>query len=338
MFFCYNENMDEKEEIIAIISGNNKVFYKAVALQNNTDNTDKPPVINNGKIKEYYADLCTEKTYKNGQLQSTKNLTFINEKGAKLKNAVKTAKITANIKEGKTFTRTINQRIFYINGKKTAVLTLNEIGEVISAQGEPFNGNAKEFYPNGVLKREGYFKNALPEGEIKTYDKQGRLIAIESYKHGLRNGLSNRFTFIKDKKFTEELFFDRGILQGPRTIFTPEGKIQLREEYQDGLREGLSKLFNAQGSLEVQTSYRQGKRHGKRIVYYPDGNIMYEEDYVSGKLEGERKIFLKDSAPLCLETYSDNLLNGLRIVYDKDGKIKLKELYREGNLVKREER
>lgn len=332
--------MDKKEEIIAIISGNNKVFYKAVALQNNTENTDKQSnfVPDNGKVKEYYADLCTEKTYKNGQLQSTKDLTLSTIKGSKSKNAVKASRIALNPKEGKTFIRTINQRTFFINGKKVSLLNLNEIGEVISAQGEPFNGNAREFYDNGLLKREGYFKNSLPEGEVKTYDRQGRIIAIELYKHGLREGLSKRFTFIQDKQFKEELFFSRGILEGARTIFTPEGKIQLCEQYQNGLREGISKFFNAQGSLELQESYRQGKKHGKRIVYYPSGNIMFEEDYISGKLEGERKTFLKDDTPLCLETYSNNLLNGLRIVYGKGGKIKLKELYQEGNLIKREER
>ena len=332
--------MDKKQEIIAIISGDKKIYYKAAELFTKDTARQGPSareVIPEGKIKEYYADLCTEKTYRGGRLINTKTLKSKNAKNIK---AVTDFKNTSSIpaREGKTFIRTINKREFFINGKKTGVIQLDENGEVISRKGEMMNGTAKEYYPNGSLKSEACFKQGLPEGEVKIYDNQGRIVVKEYYSRGLNEGKSLRYNYTSKGYRKEEMFFSHGRLEGIRKILNENDKIRLYEEYKGGVLNGITKIFNEEGSLEIQTPYRHGKKHGKRIFYYPDGNIMHEENYVSGLLEGERKTFFKNGNPLCLESYTNNYLNGLRIVYDNEGKIQLKELYQNGKLIKREER
>lgn len=334
------KDMDKKPEIIAIISGDKKVYYKAAELLTKDNGRQAPSaqeVISEGKIKEYYADLCTEKTYRGGRLVTTKTLKSKNAKNIKTKPLSKND-FSMPAREGKTFVRTINKREFFINGKKTGIVYLGDDGKATSRRGEMLNGNAKEYYPNGSLKGEAYFKQGLPEGEARIYDKEGRLVVKEYYSRGLREGKSVRYNFTSKGYRKEEMTFLQGRLEGVRTIVSEDNKIQVYEEYSGGLLNGLAKAFNEDGSLEIQTPYRHGKKHGKRIFYYPDGNIMHEENYVSGLLEGEKKTFFKNGNPLCLESYTNNHLNGLRIVYDNEGKIQLKELYQDGKLIKREER
>ncbi len=328
--------MDTKDQIIAIIFGNKKFFFKAslISIRDaSTQSTSELEEIPDGKVKEYYADLCMEKTYKDGKLKSSLTLTGRTERSSTrslFENAGGKDQTVAPAQEGKTFLRSIHQRIFFINGKQTALQELNEAGEVVSSQGEAFSGEAKEFYPNGSVKMEAFFKNGIPQGTVKTYDKQGRLIASEEYKNGVKEGKAKRFNFIHNIPTEEEIFYKGGLLNGPRKVFSPSGKLLMSEEYKDGKRNGKIELFNSEGVIEVKAFYKNGKKHGKRIFYYETGTPMHEENFNNGLLEGERKTFAKNGALLIVENYKNNLLNGKKIFYNAEGKPSKIEVYEDG--------
>lgn len=332
----------DKDQIIAIIFGSKKFFFKAslISIRDaSTQSTSELEEIPDGKVKEYYADLCMEKIYKDGKLKNSLTLTGRTERSSTRSLFAgpneKEQAIPAT-QEGKTFIRNIRQRIFFVNGKQTALQELNEAGEVIASQGEAFSGEAKEFYSNGSVKIEAYFQDGIPQGTVKTYDKQGRLIALEEYKNGVKEGKAKRFNFIHNIPTEEEMFYKGGILNGTRKIFSPSGKLLMSEEYKDGKRHGKIELFNSEGVIEVKAFYKGGKKHGKRIFYYETGTPMHEENFHEGLLEGERKTFAKNGALLIVENYKNNLLCGEKIHYGENGKPVKIEIYEDGKLLREE--
>ena len=331
--------MDTKEQIIAIVFGNKKMFFKAALIsvrEADTQSTSELEEIPDGKVKEYYADLCMEKTYKNGKLKNSLTLTGRTERTFSAPAEDKCG--TAFFAQGKTFIRNMRQRIFFIDGDQTGSQELDENGHVLSVQGKVFSGDAKEFYPNGSVKREAYFKNGLPCGTVKTYDKEGRLISQEEYKNGLKDGKTKRFNFIHNIPTEEQLSYKDGFLHGSRKLFGPDGKLLMSEEYRNGKRDGDVKHFNSEGSMEVKAEYKNGKKHGKRIFYYANGNIMHEETFSGGMLQGERKTYAKNGRLTLIETYKDNLPCGPKTVFDAEGKEIYREFYQNGKLIGREEK
>lgn len=331
--------MDTKEQIIAIVFGNKKMFFKAALIsvrEADTQSTSELEEIPDGKVKEYYADLCMEKTYKNGKLKNSLTLTGRTERTFSAPAEDKCG--AAFFAQGKTFIRNMRQRIFFIDGDQTGSQELDENGRVLSVQGKVFSGDAKEFYPNGSVKREAYFKNGLPCGTVKTYDKEGRLISQEEYKNGLKDGKTKRFNFIHNIPTEEQLSYKDGFLHGSRKLFGPDGKLLMSEEYRNGKRDGDVKHFNSEGSMEVKAEYKNGKKHGKRIFYYANGNIMHEETFSGGMLQGERKTYAKNGRLTLIETYKDNLPCGPKTVFDAEGKEIYREFYQNGKLIGREEK
>lgn len=332
--------MDTKEQIIAIIFGNKKMFFKASLIsvrQAATQSTSELEEIPDGKVQEYYADLCMEKTYKNGKLKNSLTLTGRTERAypGAWREDKRSAALSA---QGKTFIRNMRQRLFFIDGEQTGSQELDETGRVLNAEGKVFSGEAKELYPNGSVKTEASFKNGLPCGEVKAYDKEGRLISCEEYKNGLKDGKAKRFNFIRDVPTEEELFYKEGRLHGVRKIFGPDGKLLVSEEYKNGKRDGEVKHFNSEGFLEVKAEYKNGKKHGKRIFYYENGNIMHEETFSGGLLQGERKTYAKNGRLILAETYKNNALCGPKTAFDADGKEKYREFYEDGKLLNKQEK
>lgn len=85
----------------------------------------------------------------------------------------------------------------------------------------------KEFYENGVLAREGLYASGvnwgwtIPAGVIKSYSRNGKLIAEEYYdEHGNHDGESvyyneegaiiKKVLYVKDKKVKEQFFDANG--------------------------------------------------------------------------------------------------------------------------------
>ena len=283
--------MDTKDQIIAIIFGNKKFFFKAslISIRDaSTQSTSELEEIPDGKVKEYYADLCMEKTYQDGKLKSSLTLTGRTERSSTrslFENAGGKDQTVAPAQEGKTFLRSIHQRIFFINGKQTALQELNEAGEVVSSQGEAFSGEAKEFYPNGSVKMEAFFKNGIPQGTVKTYDKQGRLIASEEYKNGKRDGKIELFN--SEGIIEVQAFYKGGKKHGKRTFYYETGEPMHEENFNNGLLEGERKTFAKNGSLLIVENYKNNLLSGKKIFYSENGQPNKIEIYEEGKLLGE---------------------------------------------------
>ena len=62
---------------------------------------------------------------------------------------------------------------FYANGQLMFKNNLDNYGQ--------FNGESKEFYETGMLKRTGIYKNGFHFGNWKNYDETGKYISTDEY-------------------------------------------------------------------------------------------------------------------------------------------------------------
>ena len=145
------------------------------------------------------------------------------------------------------------EKIDYFNNKK--IMRISHYCE------ENLNGHFLEYYANGYVNSEGDFNMNKPDGEWKSYHKNGRILSIINYDNG------------------ELLNINAWDLDSNQTII-------------DGT--GTMSLFNINGVLLSQVEYKNSKAHGKWIYYYDNGNIQSELYYDLGKAIGTWFFYKKD--------------------------------------------
>ena len=342
----------KKKEYISIVLGDTKYFYEAQLVATEKQNKNifvTKGVIPDGEVSEYYSAFKCTKHYKHGKLDGQLIVRDVQSNEIILKeiynNGVLRSKKEANVKietkdtkqsisNGKTFSRSVFERVFYEDEKEVARQILNQQGAVVKQTGKVFSGLAKEFYSNGSLKKEAYFEKGLPQGKVNIYDQNGRIIAIEQYDHGLKNGQTVLYNFVQNVLAEERIDYKNGLINGRHQLFGPNGKLILVEEYKNDLLTGTRELFFQNGKPYSRENYKDDKLEGTRQIYYESGQLLYEEFYVDGKLQGQRKGYYPDGSLFLQENYSNGLLEGKRVVFHKNGQIDIQENYKEGKLVK----
>jgi antitoxin component YwqK of YwqJK toxin-antitoxin module len=333
----------KKEEIICISIGNTKYFYKAALLatqEQSADGCATDGKIPDGGVKEFYAASQTDATYKNGVKSSAisrEEMKILNEKLQKESEQEIAALHNAHsflphTKTGFTFTTSFSDRIFYINGKEVGRQILDPAGYIVETQGKPFTGTGKDFYVNGGLKQEAYFKKGVIEGKVKTYDLNGRILSVEKYKNGLKEGEASVFNFTEGILTEQKLEYSKGMLNGTRRAFGINGSIIGIEHFKNDKLNGVRETFYFNGQKESRSEYKDGLLEGKRLFYYDNGQINYEENFLRGKLEGKRTAYYPDGKIFLAENYKNDRLDGERIVRDEQGKVKTKQFYKNGAL------
>lgn len=340
----------KQKKYISIVLGDTKYFYAVELVATEKQNKNifiTHGVIPEGEVNEYYSAFKCTKNYKHGRLDGSlvvqdvqsgevilretyQNGTLQSKKESAIKVETKDSKTNS----GKTFARSVFERIFYDNGKEVARQILNQQGSVVKESGKPYTGSAKEFYSNGSLKKEAYFEKGLPQGKVNIYDQNGRLIAVEQYKNGLKNGQTLLYNFVHNVLSEEKIDYKDGLIDGKHQLFGLNGKLILSEEYKKDKLNGIREMFFENGQIYSREHYKNDKPEGTRQIYYENGQLLYEESYIDGKLEGQRKGYYEDGSLYLQENYHQGLLDGKRVIFHKNGQINIQQNYKEGKLVK----
>ncbi|MDR0645621.1 MAG: toxin-antitoxin system YwqK family antitoxin [Elusimicrobiota bacterium] len=239
--------------------------------------------------------------------------------------------------QGKTYVTRFEERIFYIDNREIARQTLDIEGNIIDSSGEPFSGEAKEFYRGAGIKQNAFFKNGIIHGEVKTYDRQGRVISVENYENGFKEGEARFFNFTKGVLNEQKAQYLHGKLHGSRISYNLKGDIVAVENFKNGLLEGTSEIFYQSGAKQSSCVYKNDLVEGQKFFYYETGRIMYEENFKAGKLTGKRTGYYPDGKIYLEEFYENGLIDGERIVFEPDGTIRTKQFYRRAKLLQNEE-
>lgn len=208
------------------------------------------------------------------------------------------------------------------------VLLLFSVCFVFSQEEYP-EGFFQEFYNNGKIKREGFYKKKKRVGVWKSFYKSGALHKVYAYKE---NG---------DFSFNEKVYSETGVLirdMKPEDdgrllckIYYPDGNLHLvgyksRVQQKKMIYEwsGESKEFYNTGVLKSEGVYSHNELQGVWVQYYPSGERSWEVSYVDGYKQGAYKHYYKNGALHVEGKHDLDVKSGTEKQFDSLGN----ELYR----------
>lgn len=160
-----------------------------------------------------------------------------------------------------------------------------------------------------------------PEGEKKTE---------LYYKKGILDGPS--LFYHKNGTILIQSLFVKGIKEGESRLYYDSGELYSRQKFQKGLWDGLQEFYYKDGRLRASLNYKQGLINGEVILYFPNGNKFREILFKNGKREGKEKLWnigglqeveiqYQDNKPfgICKAWYGNGKL-AREVIYDNDSK------------------
>jgi hypothetical protein len=129
-----------------------------------------------------------------------------------------------------------------------------------------------------------------PQGEVKFYDAQDRLIGVEHYNQGMLHG--KRVCYYPSGKKFSETTFQNGAAHGASTTWFENGKVASTVEFVNGEITGKSVTYFSNGNKSVVSDMVNGVRHGESTHFRPDGQPFAAVDWVNG-VEVNRQVVLE---------------------------------------------
>lgn len=124
--------------------------------------------------------------------------------------------------------------------------------------GALFNGVARSYYQNGVVKSNIEYNDGLKDGAARYY---------------YDNGHERR-----------QEFYIKGVLNGRVTEYYDDGNIKFEIEYDGGKKNGVYRSYYEGGVLKVEEKYNDGKIDGRAHKYNARGKVIREAVYNEGVL------------------------------------------------------
>jgi len=202
----------------------------------------------------------------------------------------------------------------------------------------------KTYYPDGILKSQGYKSVGQSDSTWFFYDNTGRLTWRYEYDFDKKNGCAQRFDTLNNLR--EELFYVNDVIQGEKIWLYPDGSLKKTLTYFDGKEVGVSLEFSKEGTIITEEIYdngylkdraeynrldKDGKKTGTWRDYYANGKIKSETEFKEGQMNGLTKSFnlkgkLVEIATMTSDTSmapNDVVLIELYKEYYEDGRVKL---------------
>lgn len=199
------------------------------------------------------------------------------------------------------------------------------------------NGEYKEWYVNGQLKKDEKYKDGKMIGEYKHYFKNGQLekegIIDDYYKVYFHHG-----ELLVDAKMNGECI-DYWAPRGGQTVPI----VMSVYNRKDGKIHGLYKEYSHDGSgrLVIEAMHVDGKLCGFYKTYHDDGSISQEAICIDGNIlerfrfvfHGERKFYHQNGQILKHENWCNGKLHGIERRWNEDGTLYLEVVNEHGERV-----
>jgi antitoxin component YwqK of YwqJK toxin-antitoxin module len=160
--------------------------------------------------------------------------------------------------------------IFYRDGKEVAKELVGTDDTVITTMGKVPDGLVKEFFFDGAVREEVYYKNGKKEGVAKLYNSKGVVRGEFNFKKGIQDGLSK--TYYDTGELLKEISFKNGKLEGVNREYAKDGTLLFEAYFKDDKQDGITTIYDPKG--------------GKTVSVYDKGKLVSEKHYdANGKLK-----------------------------------------------------
>jgi len=179
---------------------------------------------------------------------------------------------------------------------------------------------------DGRLHYRGQFKDDIPYGKFKYYDKTGFIKTLLEYQtpdsviatHYHGNGKKSAYGYyVNQKKEGVWRFYDRKGVKSSEQI------------YVNGLKNGKQTIYNLNGSVSRVTFYKNDVENGYRKTFNTDGELLSEGEIRDGHMDGMQKIYR--AGKINIEgAYKHSVRDGEWKYYDEKGELYKTEVYELG--------
>jgi len=170
-----------------------------------------------------------------------------------------------------------------------------------------------EYYPGGIVKFTGTYKDGVAEGIHRVFSPEGNVIAAKVYIDGVLTG--------------EGILDTAGRQQGPWKEYHPNGELKSKGEYVNGKRIGDWVFYHPNGKTEQLGKYdKRGRAQGPWKWFYESGNLLREENYRNDLQDGTMTEYSDDGKIITKGDYVDGQKEGPWILelaeYREEGSYK----------------
>jgi antitoxin component YwqK of YwqJK toxin-antitoxin module len=261
----YKKNIKEGKTYRYFPDG--KISFEAVYVNNE--------LFGKGYEFDTIGNIITIETYKNGILSRTQHINRTDSKMDKHGLWVTFDDDKRIVSQG-TWKHGLKHGYFKTYDKKGNLLKTTKYinGEIQEDAIETAKLEVKRsYYPDKKLKTYKSFRNGIPDGVHKEFDKNGNAISTVIYKLGI----------VVAKGGTVD---DKGQKQGLWTEYFVTGEKKSEGLFVDGKKSKKWNYYYISGKIEQVGNYRNGKAVDNWVWYYENGNIRREQTFINGKADG----------------------------------------------------
>lgn len=211
-------------------------------------------------------------------------------------------------------------------------------------------GDWKEFYENGNLKREFTYRDDNMHGYYKEYSDNGILLVTMLYDNGSiveenvdddpeieivnryneRGDLIYSGPFRRDTPVGVHRIYDEGNLTNS-FVYNDNG-VKMSEGIVDeeGNRQGQWKLLFESGAVKESGAYLNNRRSGQWKFFDEEGKIVQVGSFINGRAEGKWVWYYEDGSLLREEDYYQGRRDGSFTEYSASGEIISSGSYADG--------
>jgi antitoxin component YwqK of YwqJK toxin-antitoxin module len=136
-------------------------------------------------------------------------------------------------------------------------------------------------HPNGKVAKEVTYKDGRPDGEVKLFNEEEKLVARREYAAGLRTGTWETYSDDGEQKLREENYKDGKADGAFRTWYT-NGQLRQETTFVAGKLEGLATEWTRVGDKRAEVNFKNGLKDGVSKLWQADGKVV-EQNFAEGK-------------------------------------------------------
>lgn len=141
------------------------------------------------------------------------------------------------------------------------------------------NGKYQSWYSNGIIEKNGAYKNNKKQGLWKHYDKKGNIKDEIVYDGGLKHGKA--LSYHENGVISNSRWFSRDTLHGEFKTFYSNSAEEVSSNYVYGKLDKEYVLRDSLGLVLAVENYEKGVKVGKWTLY-KNGQIIREFNFVDG--------------------------------------------------------
>jgi antitoxin component YwqK of YwqJK toxin-antitoxin module len=209
-------------------------------------------------------------------------------------------------------------------GYGNEITTIDKLRDIfeIRVDKPKYNGKHIEYYPNGQIELEEFYKNNKLNGQRLLWYPNGQLEGRQSFKNGKINGIAAKYSktgqLLTREKFKDGYHIDTTVHW--HEIDTSLFRIKIYTSLKNVTEDSAKKLFS---SVRVSNKHIYNKK-GELIYYcnYSQEGYLYSETIIDTKENKHTYKYYHDNGVLSSEMYRvNNLEFGIYKEWDKNGEL-----------------